>query len=86
MPDRRQGDRRASSGMLGKKLSIPLSTFVFIVTIVLIILASIMLCKFFNTKGYDLGYSDGYSDALSDMGFNSEVESENTVSENNIIE
>ena len=86
MPDRRQGDRRASSGILGKKISIPLSTFVFTVTTILIILASIVLCKIFNSKGYDSGYSDGYSDALSDMGLSSEVESENTISKNNIIE
>ena len=81
MPDRRQGDRRASSGMLGKKLSIPLNTFIFTITIILIVLASIVLCKISNVKGFDAGYSDGYSDALSDMGFNSEVESENTIAE-----
>ena len=57
------------SSVLNKKISITLGTFISIVTIVTVILASIVLCRVFFLRGYDNGYSEGYSDALVDTNY-----------------
>jgi len=63
MPDRRQGDRRDSSGFHNKKLSISIGTLISIIIIVLLIVVSIISCKVSYSTGYDNGYSDGFYDA-----------------------
>ena len=58
MPDRRQKDRRESSTIFNKKLSISLGNFIFLIIIALILICSIIACK--------LSYAKGYNDALSE--------------------
>ena len=60
MPDRRQSDRRDNSGIQNKKITISLSTFISTIIIGLIIITSIVLCRFSYLKGYNIGYSDAY--------------------------
>lgn len=60
MPDRRQGDRREGGS---KKLTVSLSTFVFIVLIVVIIFVSIIACIVVSKNSY----KNGYSHALYEM-------------------
>ena len=50
MPDRRQGDRREGGS---KKLTISLSTFVFIVLIAIIFFVSIIVCIIVGKKSYN---------------------------------
>lgn len=60
MPDRRQGDRREGGS---KKITVPLSTFFFIVVIAIIIFISIIVSIVISKKSY----KDGYSQAIIDM-------------------
>ena len=69
MPDRRQHDRRESSTLNSKKLSISLGNFIMIFIIFILIICSIILFRYFYNKGfkagdvngYNFGYDDGYS-------------------------
>ena len=58
MPDRRQGDRRESSVFNSKKISISLGNFIMLVIMFLIVIASIILCRYFYVKGIDKGYDE----------------------------
>ena len=61
MPDRRQSDRRASSPSQ-KKLSISLSSFIFIVIIFVLVIAFIFSCSYISSVSYNKGYEKGFSD------------------------
>ena len=74
MPDRRQGDRRDSSGIQNKKLSISLGTLISIIIIVLLVIVSIVLCRISYSKGYDTGYSDGFSEAITNLDYINETD------------
>ena len=58
MSDRRQGDRRA--GIENKNINVPLTTFIYIVSIVCIIIISIIVCIIVGKINYNKGYEDGY--------------------------
>ena len=64
MPDRRQGDRREGGS---KKLTISLSTFVFIVLIAIIFFVSIIVCIIVGKKSYNDGYYKALSEASTIM-------------------
>jgi len=64
MPDRRQGDRRESSGFQSKKISISLSTFISIIVFIIMTIVLIISCWLSFSKGFNDGYSQGYSDAV----------------------
>ena len=70
MADRRQGDRRESSPLQRKALTISVGTFISIVIVFVIILISIFICSFTYKKGYDNGFSDGYVQSLTDTSTN----------------
>ena len=65
MPDRRQGDRRDSSKSQ-KKITISLSSFIFIIVIFILIITSCILCSYLSKLKYDEGYIQGYEDAYND--------------------
>lgn len=75
MPDRRQGDRRDTSGISSKKLVISLTNFIMLCVLFVFIIIAIFSCKYFYNKGYNYGYIDtydnaynqGYSDAFSSV-------------------
>ena len=69
MPDRRQGDRRESSGLQNKKITISLSTFISVIIIGLLIISSIILCRISFIRGYDQGCADTYSSLSSDYDY-----------------
>ena len=59
MPDRRQADRREGGR---RKLTISLSSFIFIVLIAIIIIAAIIICCILTKKAYNNGYSQALID------------------------
>ena len=59
MPDRRQGDRREGGN---KKLTVSLSTFVFIVLTFIIIVSSTIICIYVYKNAYNKGYSQAITD------------------------
>ena len=65
MPDRRQVDRREGGR---RKISVPLSTFVFVVIIAIITFLSIILCVLVNKKAYNKGYDQAITDVTSSSG------------------
>ena len=66
MPDRRQHDRRESSGINSKKLSISLGNFIMLVVLFIVVIISIILCKFFYSKGFNKGYDEAMFYSYSD--------------------
>ena len=62
MPDRRQGDRRESSGFENKKITISLPVFILSFTICLLVLICVILCTYFSNISYEKGYNEGYDD------------------------
>lgn len=83
MPDRRQGDRRESSqGIASKKIEISLGTFIFIVlfvlTVIILSITSVVVAKIFYNKGYsqaiiDLEASNEYYDTTYETSLNDTV-------------
>ena len=68
MPDRRQHDRREGAGN-AKKISISLTNFIMSIVIFIILIASIILCRYFYYKGYDDSYDENY-ETIYDYGYN----------------
>ena len=64
MPDRRQKDRRESTGFQGKQLNISLSTFISIVVVFSVISLSIIICTVVGKTSYDKGYEQALTDTL----------------------
>ena len=63
MPDRRQGDRRESSnGIASKKIEISLGTFIcivlFVLTVIILTVTSVVVAKIYYNKGYEKGIED----------------------------
>ena len=63
MPDRRQGDRRESSnGISNKKIEISLGTFIciilFVLTVIIFAVTSVVVAKVYYNKGYEKGMED----------------------------
>ena len=76
MPDRRQGDRRESNNKFSnKKIEISLGTFIFIVlfviTVILLAVTSVVVGKIY--------YNKGYSQALIDMQDTEDIEEYNDI-------
>jgi len=74
MPDRRQGDRRESSSILNKKISISLGNFILLIIIAVLLIASVVSCRLLYVKGYNEGYSDACSESLLDSSYSDEYE------------
>ena len=75
MPDRRQHDRRESSGINSKKLSISLGNFIMLIVIFIIIIISIVLCRYFYSKGLDKGYDEAiFYSSSSDYGYSDDYD------------
>ena len=72
MPDRRQADRREGT-MSDKKITIPFTTFIFSIVLIIIIGLSILIVIGFNRIGYNKGYDKGYVDGFNE-GINYEEE------------
>lgn len=67
MPDRRQNDRRESSGLQSKKFVISLTTFIWTVATVAIILIAIVVCFIVSRISYNKGYDEGWIDSASEI-------------------
>lgn len=81
MSDRRQGDRR--EGSENTKITISLTSFIYIIIIFVIVILSILFSRLLYKKGYndgyiisndefyysgyDAGYNDGYTNAENDF-------------------
>jgi len=63
MPDRRQGERR--QGIENKRITISLTTFIFMVVIVAIIAVFTVLCVVLSKVNYNKGYEAGLLDGAS---------------------
>lgn len=59
MPDRRVADRREGGA---KKITVSLSTFIFVVLIIAIFIATTLLCIIFTKTAYNSGYNQAIND------------------------